>query len=120
MENGKRYVKYGKDSYKRQRYLDKITGKVCIDPAESRVIQPHVKELAVKMVCKEGISFRKTSRILNVSHNSVMRWVDKASECVDFKDFNEYDMVESVEVDEIYFITNKKKLETNMNTSMLQ
>ena len=43
-----------------------------IVPIETRYIPQKTTDLAIKMVVEEGISFRKTARVLGVTHPSVM------------------------------------------------
>ena len=115
-----KYVKYGKDRNGRQRYKHRETGAVCINPAESREIPQSVKDQVIYAVLYENLCFRQAGRIFKVSHSSVRRWVYNFTQSFDYKGLIDKSMVTEVEVDEIYVITNKKKVETNMNMSGLQ
>ena len=112
----RKIVKNGKTKSGVQRFLNQETGETFIKDEDKTSISQEIKELAIKMVVEEGIPFRKTARIFEVSHSTVMNWVYKASQCVNFENLTKLTEVKSVQIDEIYTIVKKKSLD--QNTSM--
>lgn len=106
----KDYIKYGKDNQGRQRYKHLVTGRVTINPYNNRESFNKMVEKAIYLYAYEGIPLRKIGRIFEVSHTTIMRWVYDRSKTVDYTSDIDVNTITEVQVDEIYVITNNKKI----------
>ena len=106
----KNLTKYGKTQKGTQRYLDKTTNKVFIDPMVS-MNNEFKKDLAIRLVSEEGVGYRKVGRLLGVAHTTVMKWVLNEAKSKSYNQLVDYKNVSEIEVDEIYYILGKKKEE---------
>ncbi len=104
----RKIVKNGKTKSGVQRYLNQETGKTFIKDEDKTYKSLEIKELAIKMVVEEGIPFRKVGRIFDISHTTVMNWVYKTSQSVNFQTLTKMTDVKSVQIDEIYTVVKKK------------
>jgi IS1 family transposase len=106
----KDYIKYGKDNHGRQRYKHKVAGTVTINPDNNRESYNKIVEKAIYLFAYEGIPLRKIARMFEVSHTTIMRWVYGRSKTTDYTSDIDVNTIAEVQIDEIYVITNKKKI----------
>lgn len=105
MEDNK-IIKKGFDKQGNQRYLNKETGKIfTLTTKTAKRFSDEVKEKALQMYL-ECMSVRAISRLLDVSHVSVLKWIKKAALSVE-PTTQPSDYVK-VELDEMWHFIKKK------------
>lgn len=106
----KDYIKYGKDKQGQQRYKHKVTGVLTINPNKNMDSYNEIVEKAIYLYAYEGIPLRKIGRLFEVSHTTIMRWVYGRCKTTDYTSAIDVNSITEVQIDEIYVITNNKKI----------
>jgi hypothetical protein len=105
--NGRKCVKNGKTKEGHQKYKDKITGKTFVEVN-------HLPSKTFKMFCIylyiKGLSFRKISKMFDISHVSIYNWLNIYSdEIINRFNVSSVTQITDIEVDEMFTYLDKKK-----------